>query len=259
MGLGTRDRGLRPGRRPHYKAEQGRRDLLHREAGSGMWLKPLLQHIVVDEAQDLSASPWRMLRAMVPEGPDDISLVGDAHQRIYSHQVVLGRLGTHTPGRASRRLTLNYRTTRQILGSAHGLVDGESFDDLDDEPDTLDGYRSVLTGLTSQFWRPPDRETEMRALATRIQEFHDRYGTPYAAMAVSVPDGASATQMAAVLGSAPFAASPPWRSAVTGPARAREYISRAAERAREILHTKPKTTSGKTRATAPPEPHSDHG
>ncbi|PJN35550.1 hypothetical protein CG747_38665 [Streptomyces sp. CB02959] len=120
-----------------------------------MWLKPLLQHIVVDEAQDLSASPWRMLRAMVPEGPDDISLVGDAHQRIYSHQVVLGRLGTRTPGRASRRLTLNYRTTRQILGSAHGLVDGESFDDLDDEPDTLDGYPSVLTGLTSQFWRPP--------------------------------------------------------------------------------------------------------
>ncbi|MFE3775291.1 UvrD-helicase domain-containing protein [Streptomyces sp. NPDC059122] len=169
-----------------------------------MWLKPLLQHIVVDEAQDLSASPWRMLRAMVPEGPDDISLVGDAHQRIYSHQVVLGRLGTRTPGRASRRLTLNYRTTRQILGSAHGLVDGESFDDLDDEPDTLDGYPSVLTGLTSQFWRPPDRETEMRALATLIQEFHDRYGTPYAAMAVCVPDGASATQMAAVLGSAPF-------------------------------------------------------
>ncbi|WP_406362292.1 3'-5' exonuclease [Streptomyces sp. NBC_01579] len=187
-----------------YKAEQGGRDLLHREAGSGMWLKPRYQHIVVDEAQDLSASHWRMLRAMVPEGPDDIFLVGDAHQRIYSHQVVLGRLGIRTPGRASRRLTLNYRTTRQILGSAHGLVDGESFDDLDDEPDTLDGYRSVLTGLAPQFWRAPDWGTEMRALATLIQERHDRYGTPYAAMAVCVPDGASATQVAATLGSAPF-------------------------------------------------------
>jgi superfamily I DNA/RNA helicase len=88
-----------------------------------------------------------MLRAMVASGPNDIFLVGDAHQRIYSHQVVLGRLDIRTPGRASRRLTLNYRTTREILGSAHGLVHGESFDDLDDGPDTLDGYRSVLTGL----------------------------------------------------------------------------------------------------------------
>lgn len=187
-----------------YKAEQGGRDLLHREAGSGMWLKPRYQHVVVDEAQDLSASHWRMLRAMVPEGPDDIFLVGDAHQRIYSHQVVLGRLGIRTPGRASRRLSLNYRTTHQILGSARGLVDGESFDDLDDGPDTLDGYRSVLTGLAPQFWRAPDWATEKRALATLIQERHDRYGTPYSAMAVCVPDGASATQLAATLGSDPF-------------------------------------------------------
>ncbi|WP_330336849.1 UvrD-helicase domain-containing protein [Streptomyces sp. NBC_00557] len=33
-----------------YKEEQGGRDLVHREAGSGMWLKPRYRHIVVDEA-----------------------------------------------------------------------------------------------------------------------------------------------------------------------------------------------------------------
>ncbi|MGW5420192.1 UvrD-helicase domain-containing protein [Streptomyces sp. NPDC003943] len=187
-----------------YKEEHGGLDLIHREAGSGMWLKPRYQHIVVDEAQDLSASHWRMLRAMVAPGPDDIFLVGDAHQRIYSHQVVLGRLGISTPGRASRRLTLNYRTTREILGSAHGLVHGESFDDLDDGPDTLDGYRSVLTGLAPQYWRAPDWETEMRAIATLLKERHERYGTPYAAMAVSVPDKAAVTQLAYTLACKPF-------------------------------------------------------
>ncbi|KOV62861.1 UvrD-helicase domain-containing protein [Streptomyces sp. MMG1121] len=188
----------------HYKEEHGGLDLIHREAGSGMWLKPRYQHIVVDEAQDLSASHWRMLRAMVAPGPNDIFLVGDAHQRIYSHQVVLGRLGISTPGRASRRLTLNYRTTREILGSAHGLVRGESFDDLDDGPDTLDGYRSVLTGLAPQYWRAPDWETEMRAIATLLKERHERYGTPYAAMAVSVPDNAAVTQLAYTLACKPF-------------------------------------------------------
>ncbi|WP_328788368.1 UvrD-helicase domain-containing protein [Streptomyces sp. NBC_00273] len=187
-----------------YKAEHGGLDLIHREAGSGMWLKPRYQHVIVDEAQDLSASHWRMLRAMVAPGPNDIFLVGDAHQRIYSHQVVLGRFGISTPGRASRRLTLNYRTTREILGSAHGLVHGEAFDDLDDGADTLDGYRSVLTGLAPQYWRAPDWQTEMRAVSTLLKERHDRYGTPYAAMAVSVPDKAAVTQLAYTLASAPF-------------------------------------------------------
>jgi superfamily I DNA/RNA helicase len=187
-----------------YKEEQGGRDLVHREAGSGMWLKPRYQHAVIDEAQDLSASHWRMLRAMVRRGPNDIFLVGDAHQRIYGNRVVLSHQGIEIRGRASRRLTLNYRTTRQILGSANGLIAGAAFDDLDSGTDTLDGYRSVLTGLAPQFWRAPDRLTEMRAVATLIKERHDAYGTPYSAMAVSVPDGASAQEFANVLARDPF-------------------------------------------------------
>ncbi|ANZ16287.1 UvrD-helicase domain-containing protein [Streptomyces noursei] len=197
-------RMARAAEQARYKEEHGGIDLIHREAGSGMWLKPRYRHIVVDEAQDLSASHWRMLRAMVAPGPDDIFLVGDAHQRIYSHQVVLGRLGINARGRASRRLTLNYRTTREILGSAQGLVRGENFDDLDDRPDTLDGYRSVLSGLAPQYWRAPDWETEMRAIATLLKERHERYGTPYAAMAVSVPDKAAASQLAYALADKPF-------------------------------------------------------
>ncbi|MFI5523479.1 UvrD-helicase domain-containing protein [Streptomyces platensis] len=187
-----------------YKDQQGGRDLIHREAGSGMWLKPRYQHIVVDEAQDLSASHWRLLRAMVHKGPNDIFLVGDAHQRIYGSRIILGHQGIEIRGRASRRLTLNYRTTRQILGSANRLITGESFDDLDNGTDTLDGYRSVLTGLTPQFWRAPDRLTEMRAVATLIKERHDSHGTRYSAMAVSVPDGNSAQEFANVLGRAPY-------------------------------------------------------
>ncbi|MEU3081566.1 UvrD-helicase domain-containing protein [Streptomyces albidoflavus] len=179
-----------------YKEEQGGLDLIHREAGSGMWLKPRYRHVVVDEAQDLSGSHWRMLRAMVRKGPNDIFLVGDAHQRIYGGRVVLSDHDIVIRGRASRRLTLNYRTTRQILGSANGLIAGASFDDLDTATDTLDGYRSVLTGLAPQFWRAPDRVSEMRAVAVLIEERHAGHGTPYSAMAIAVPDGSSAQQFA---------------------------------------------------------------
>ncbi|MYT16630.1 MULTISPECIES: ATP-dependent helicase [unclassified Streptomyces] len=202
---GLEQRGMaRIEEQARYKDERGGRDLIHREAGSGMRLNPRYQHIVVDEAQDLSASHWRLLRAMVRKGPNDIFLVGDAHQRIYGSRVILGHQGIEIRGRASRRLTLNYRTTRQILGSANRLITGESFDDLDTGTDTLDGYRSVLTGLAPQFWRAPDRLTEMRAVATLIKERHDEHGTRYSSMAVSVPDGNSAQEFANVLARAPY-------------------------------------------------------
>ncbi|MCH7231566.1 UvrD-helicase domain-containing protein, partial [Glycomyces sp. L485] len=41
------------------------------------------RHIVVDEAQDLSAVHWRLLRALCPETTDDLFIAGDNFQRIY--------------------------------------------------------------------------------------------------------------------------------------------------------------------------------
>lgn len=103
------------------------------------------RHIVVDEAQDLGAAHWKMLRAMVAEGPNDIFLVGDTHQRIYNNYVTLSSLGINVRGRSSR-LTLSYRTTRQILATALNMLTGQAYDDLDGGTDTLGGYRSLLRG-----------------------------------------------------------------------------------------------------------------
>jgi len=44
----------------------------------------------------------------------------------------------------------------------------------------------------------------MRAVATLIRARHTRYGTPYSAMAVGVPDGAAVEQMRHMLSSSPF-------------------------------------------------------
>jgi hypothetical protein len=61
------------------------------------------------EAQDLHPAQWRLLRALVPAGPDDLFIVGDAHQRIHDNHVSLARVGVSVRGR-SRRLTVNCRT-----------------------------------------------------------------------------------------------------------------------------------------------------
>lgn len=101
--------------------------------------------LVVDESQDLTAADWRFIRSLVPEGSNDLFLVGDAHQRIYGTPVVLSRCGVNVRGRSSR-LRVNYRTTQEIRRWACGILEGLSFDDLDGEGDSHDGYTSLLNG-----------------------------------------------------------------------------------------------------------------
>jgi superfamily I DNA/RNA helicase len=125
---------------------------------------------VVDEAQDLHPPAWRMLRAAVAEGPDDLFVVGDPHQRIYDAKVSLAQVGIKVTGR-STRLRVNYRTTDEILTWATGIMTGVPVDDLGEEgvPDTLADCRSPLHGPAPTLCRAPDRDKEMHALVDQAR------------------------------------------------------------------------------------------
>ncbi|GAA0651177.1 3'-5' exonuclease [Kutzneria viridogrisea] len=138
-----------------------------RIAEAGLEPRQQYAHIVVDEAQDLHAAHWRLLRALAPEGPNDLFVCGDTHQRIYDNRVTLGSLGIDIRGR-SHKLSLNYRTTRQILAAAGDLLDREQFDDLDGGADDLAGYRSVLSGREAELTGYPSVRAEMSALVNRV-------------------------------------------------------------------------------------------
>ena len=107
--------------------------------------EPPYRHVIIDEAQDLHPAQWRLLRAAVPPGPDDMFIVGDAHQRIYDNHVSLAKVGVNVRGR-SRRLTVNYRTTQEILALAVPTLGKAPVTGLDDEADSLTGYHSPLHG-----------------------------------------------------------------------------------------------------------------
>lgn len=141
--------------------------LAARVAEGGLEPRQQFAHVVVDEAQDLHAAHWRLLRALAPEGPNDLFICGDTHQRIYDNKVTLGSLGIDIRGR-SHKLTLNYRTTRQILNTAGSLLGHEAFDDLDGGADDLAGYRSILTGRDAELVGYPSQQTELDALAERV-------------------------------------------------------------------------------------------
>ena len=133
-----------------------------RETGQALY-----RHVIVDEAQDLHPAQWRLLRAAVPPGPDDLFISADPHQRIYDNRVSLASLGIQVRGR-SRRLTLNYRTTQEILAWAVPLLGPASVTGLDGDVDSLMGYRSPMHGRRPLIHRAATRQEELTTLAERI-------------------------------------------------------------------------------------------
>ena len=105
----------------------------------------LADHVLVDEGQDLGPSHWQFLRALADEGPDDLFIAEDSHQRIYGHRIVLGRYGIKIVGR-SQRLRLNYRTTAQNLRYAVSVLTGSEFVDLEEQAEDASEYRSARVG-----------------------------------------------------------------------------------------------------------------
>jgi superfamily I DNA/RNA helicase/mRNA-degrading endonuclease RelE of RelBE toxin-antitoxin system len=142
------------------------------------------RHIVVDEAQDLTPAHWRLLRALVPEAPDDLFIAGDTFQRIYGQPVTLNKLGVNIVGRSSR-LTLNYRTTREILRTALAIEADAVADDLDGDLDSLAGYRSVMSGEKPAFRSQLDAASELAEIVRQVQTWTS--DCPLGAVAVAAP------------------------------------------------------------------------
>ncbi|WP_326611125.1 AAA family ATPase [Streptomyces scopuliridis] len=126
-------------------------------------------HVVVDEAQDLHPAQWRVLRAAVPPGPDDLFITGDPYQRIYDSRVSLGSLGIPVVGRTSR-LRVNYRSTEEILTWSTGIIDAVAVEDLSGTgTDSLAGYRSLLRGGKPHVGGHRREQAEVAALVERVE------------------------------------------------------------------------------------------
>ena len=163
---------------------------LDHEAGLGT-PRPF-RHVLVDEAQDLTPAHLQLLRALVEPGPDDLFLAEDSHQRIYGKKITLSHYGIQVRGR-SRRLTRNYRTTRQNLDVAFGILDPGTYEDMEgqaeehryvsprsgpeplllhavDRADELDKAAELL-----RVWLEQDRNSEDSAPETIAILVRDRY------------------------------------------------------------------------------------
>ena len=134
--------------------------------------KPSLPYksVVVDEAQDFHAGEWRLLRAIVPTGPNDLFLVGDAtSSTLYGHKTALRSCGINIQGRSSR-LRINYRTTEEIRAWAMAVLKGVENDDLDGGREDEKGYKSLLNGPKPDAHHFRTRPEELEYVGRRIKE-----------------------------------------------------------------------------------------
>ena len=131
-------------------------------------------HIIVDEGQDFSDNAFRLLRTIAgEEKPNDIFIVGDSHQRIYNNYPTLSKCGINVRGRSSV-LKINYRTTEETRKYAFALLNGISFDDLDDDVDLGDKCRSLVHGEAPVVKFFADANEELSYLNDCISELHKK-------------------------------------------------------------------------------------
>ena len=125
------------------------------------------RHVLVDEAQDLTPAHLQLLRALVEPGPDDLFLAEDSHQRIYGKKITLSHYGIQVRGR-SRRLTRNYRTTRQNLDVAFGILDPGTYEDMEGQAEEHH-YVSPRSGPEPLLLHATDRADELGKAAELLR------------------------------------------------------------------------------------------
>jgi len=131
--------------------------------------RPKYAHVIVDEGQDFSDNAYRLLRALAgEEHANDLFIVGDSHQRIYRNHPILSKCGINVRGRSSI-LKINYRTTEEIRKYAFALLNGISFDDLDEDVDLGDKCQSLTHGEKPEVQNFSDAGAEFQYVVNEIE------------------------------------------------------------------------------------------
>lgn len=148
------------------------------------------KHIIVDEIQDFHPQAFRLLRGMIPSDQfsrNDLFLVGDGHQNIYGHHIILGQLGIEIRGRG-RRLKLNYRTPEETRRWAVSILKHQDINDLDGGKDSDKGYHSSMSGPEPIFEKCTSFDDEVNHIAAWHRRIREANGGHVACIAVRTND-----------------------------------------------------------------------
>lgn len=157
--------------------------LLESEVGIADEFRERYRTFVVDEYQDVTPLQQRLLDAWLGDR-DDLTVVGDANQTIYSFNGAtpdhLLRFSTRFPSSTTVRLHRDYRSTPQVVDLANRVI-GQAKGRAAGTRLTLEGQRP--DGPDPEFSEFPDETVEAAEVARRIGDLL-AHGVPAAEIAV---------------------------------------------------------------------------
>lgn len=121
-------------------------------------LDPMYRCVLVDESQDFGTTELTILRGICKEGENDLFLCGDAAQRVSTKFQSLKEAGISIPSNSSKKITKNYRNSKEILEAAYivlsnNIPDGasrtEDFEVLDPDFSSRSGSVPLLMKSSS--------------------------------------------------------------------------------------------------------------
>lgn len=127
------------------------------------------EYCVADELQDISNVELRFLRALIEEKENDLFLVGDPLQTIYSKRINFSKAGINIRGRRSQRLRINYRTTEEIKKLALSVIQDCTYNDFDGEEEEKRGYVSLFHGNEPQYSVFTTKDKELSHILELLQ------------------------------------------------------------------------------------------
>ncbi len=137
-------------------------------AGLSERRNPPYDHVVVDEAQDISVPQLKFLAELGKERPNALFFAGDLGQRIFQQPFSWKSLGVDIRGRA-KTLQINYRTSHQIRTQADQLL-GIEVGDVDGNVEVRKGTISVFNGPAPGIAIFESDAAESEAVAEWIKE-----------------------------------------------------------------------------------------
>jgi superfamily I DNA/RNA helicase len=126
------------------------------------------EHVVVDEAQDISAPQLRFLAALGGQQRNALFFAGDLGQRIFQLPFSWRSLGVDVRGR-SRTLHVNYRTSHQIRVQADLLL-GPEVADVDGNTEDHRGTVSVFNGPMPSVHTAASSDAEAKVITAWLAE-----------------------------------------------------------------------------------------
>jgi mRNA-degrading endonuclease RelE of RelBE toxin-antitoxin system len=130
-------------------------------------------YCIVDELQDFSNVELRLVRCLVKEKANDLFMVGDPMQGIYSRKLNFSKVGISIRGKRSRRLRINYRTTEEIKKLALSVIQDCHYDNFDGEEEERSGYISLFHGQKPTYEMFKTKDEEVGFVTERVEELLD--------------------------------------------------------------------------------------